>query len=189
MLIFQGCISLQPTAQPPFLERPPRRRAVHPRRESDPILASIKTRKISEKFQQNHSILAYTNCEEFPMKFPRSLNSPQLWRISHLLSNCCEMVGFFFGRSRGPPEKNCQKGSTFSWPWKSLPFIITKAAAHRWNLRSEEVEILKDQEIWQDSVQGQQRFFPFRKKKSPFMKKMPFKTLMGQGSLIKVIAY
>ena len=104
-----GCISLQPTAQPPFLERPPRRRAVHPRRESDPILASIKTRKISEKFQQNHSILAYTNCEEFPMKFPRSLNSPQLWRISHLLSNCCEMVGFFFREVKGATWKKLSK--------------------------------------------------------------------------------
>ena len=48
---------------------------------------------------------------------------------------------------------------------------------------------LKDQEVWQDSVQGQQRFFPFKKKEEPLYAGMPFKTLMGQDSLIKVIAY
>lgn len=104
------------------------------------------------------------NCKEFPMKFPRSLKFPTtLTWITYpvqLLWN----GGFFFGRSRGPPERfSAGHGNPF--PSSSRrPQPIVKFEIWRSGF-------LKDQEIWQDSVQGQQRFFPFKKKKSPFMQK------------------
>ena len=46
---------------------------------------------------------------------------------------------WFFGRSRGPPEKNCH-WVNLQLAMETFPFIITKAAAQSWNLRSEEVD-------------------------------------------------
>ena len=113
-------ISLQPTAQPPP-ERPPRRRAVHPRRESDPILASKKTRKISEKFQQDHSILAHMNCKEFPMKFPRSLKFPTTLTLITYPSTVVKW--WVFSGGQGGHLERLSIGSTFSWPWKRFPSL------------------------------------------------------------------
>lgn len=115
----------------------------------------------SRRVQQNDSILAYMNCKEFPMKFPRVWKFPQLWRLSHILSNCCEMVGFSGGQG-GPPER-------FSAAHGNVSLHHQEGRSPSWNLRSEEVDFSRIKKYGRTQSRANNDSFRLKKKKSPFM--------------------
>lgn len=133
------------------------------------------TRKISEKFQQNHSILAYMNCKEFPMKFPRGLKKKHNFDVNHISCPTVEMGGFSGGQG-GHVEKIETLGQP-SAGHGNVSLHHHEGRSPSWRLRSEEVDFSRIKKYGRSQSRANNASFRL-KKEEPLYAGMPFKTLM-----------